>query len=218
MLGVLADHFAAHDVVVGKPIRIAANNVKWGVTSDEGAGDDWPAIREQILAADILIFGTPIWMGQPSSVAKLVLERMDAFLDETDDRGRMPSYSKVAVVAIVGNEDGAHHVSSQLFQSLNDVGWTIPAVAACYWVGEANGLGRLQRPRASPAQGNRNREDGCGQCFSFGPTLAERALSWMTAASAIRRLLVTPGFSVRAACVRFRRKRYRGPSGPTGAA
>jgi multimeric flavodoxin WrbA len=106
---------------------------------DEGAGDDWPAIREQILAADILIFGTPIWMGQPSSVAKLVLERMDAFLDETDDQGRMPSYSKVAVAAIVGNEDGAHHVSSQLFQSLNDVGWTIPAVAACYWVGEAMG-------------------------------------------------------------------------------
>ena len=139
MLAVLAEHFAAHDVVVGKPIRIAAQNVKWGVTSDEGAGDDWPAIREQILAADILIFGTPIWMGQPSSVAKLVLERMDAFLDETDDRGRMPSYSKVAVAAIVGNEDGAHHVSSQLFQSLNDVGWTIPAVAACYWVGEAMG-------------------------------------------------------------------------------
>ena len=139
MLGVLAEHFASHDVVVGKPIRIAAQNVKWGVTSDEGAGDDWPAVREQILAADILIFGAPIWMGQPSSVAKLVLERMDAFLDETDDRGRMPSYSKVAVAAIVGNEDGAHHVSSQLFQSLNDVGWTIPAVAACYWVGEAMG-------------------------------------------------------------------------------
>jgi multimeric flavodoxin WrbA len=139
MLAVLAEHFTAHDVVVGQPIRIAAQNVKWGVTSDEGAGDDWPAIREQILAADILIFGTPIWMGQPSSVAKLVLERMDAFLDETDDRGRMPSYSKVAVAAIVGNEDGAHHVSSQLFQSLNDVGWTIPAVAACYWVGEAMG-------------------------------------------------------------------------------
>lgn len=51
----------------------------------------------------------------------------------------MPSYSKVAVAAIVGNEDGAHWASSQLFQSLNDTGWTIPAVAACYWVGEAMG-------------------------------------------------------------------------------
>ena len=64
---------------------------------------------------------------------------MDAFLSETDDKARMPSYSKVAVAAIVGNEDGAHHVSSQIFQALNDVGWTIPAVAACYWVGEAMG-------------------------------------------------------------------------------
>ena len=139
MIAVLAEHFAAHDVKVGAPIRIAAHDIKWGVTSNQGPDDDWPKIREQILTADILIFGTPIWMGQASSVAKLVMERMDAFLSETDDRGRMPSYSKVAVAAIVGNEDGAHNVSAQIFQALNDVGWTIPAVAACYWVGEAMG-------------------------------------------------------------------------------
>jgi hypothetical protein len=64
---------------------------------------------------------------------------MDAFLGETDDKGHMPSFGKVAVAAIVGNEDGAHWSSSQLFQSLNDTGWTIPSVAACYWVGEAMG-------------------------------------------------------------------------------
>lgn len=139
MIKVLAEAFAEQDVSVSKPIRIAAHPVKWGVRSDEGEGDAWPDIREQILASDILIFGTPIWMGQPSSVAKLVLERMDAFLEETDEQGRMPSYSKVAVAAIVGNEDGAHHVCSQLFQGLNDVGWTIPAVGGCYWVGEAMG-------------------------------------------------------------------------------
>lgn len=139
MLAVLAEHFAAEGVRVGKPIRIAAHSIKWGVTSNEGAGDEWPKIREAILASDILIFGTPIWMGQASSVAKLVMERMDAFLSETDDKGRMPSFSKVAVAAIVGNEDGAHNASSQIFQALNDVGWTIPAVAACYWVGEAMG-------------------------------------------------------------------------------
>lgn len=137
MIAVLREAFAKHDVTVGDPIRIADHDVKPGVSSDEGKGDDWPKIREQILAADILVFGTPIWMGQASSVAKRVLERMDAFLSETDDEGRMPSYGKVAVAAIVGNEDGAHWASSQLFQSLNDTGWTIPAVAACYWVGEA---------------------------------------------------------------------------------
>jgi predicted CoA-binding protein len=64
---------------------------------------------------------------------------MDAFLSETDERGRLPSYGKVAVAAIVGNEDGAHFSSAQIFQSLNDTGWTIPPVAACYWVGEAMG-------------------------------------------------------------------------------
>lgn len=137
MIAVLTEQFEALNVKVAPPIRIAAHHVKWGVTSDEGPGDDWPDIRGKILAADILIFGTPIWMGQPSSVAKLVLERMDAFLGETDEAGRMPSYSKVAVAAIVGNEDGAHNVTAQLFQALNDTGWTIPAVAACYWVGEA---------------------------------------------------------------------------------
>jgi len=139
MIAVLKEHLARHDVELTETIRIAAHDVKPGVTSDEGAGDGWPKIREAILAHDILVFGTPIWMGQISSVAKCVLERMDAFLSETDDAGRMPSYSKVAVAAIVGNEDGAHWASSQLFQSLNDTGWTIPAVAACYWVGEAMG-------------------------------------------------------------------------------
>lgn len=137
MIGLLAAAFEDHGVAVADTIRVAAHNVLPGVTSNEGEGDDWPGIREQILKADILIFGTPIWMGQASSIAKRVMERMDAFLDETDEAGRMPSYSKVAVAAIVGNEDGAHASSAQIFQSLNDVGWTIPAVAACYWVGEA---------------------------------------------------------------------------------
>ncbi len=139
MIAVLADAFAKQDVTITETVRVAALNIKPGVSSDEGEGDEWPALREQILAADILIFGGPIWMGQISSIAKRVLERMDAFISETDDQGRMPSYSKVAVAAIVGNEDGAHFSSAQLFQALNDVGYTIPAVAACYWVGEAMG-------------------------------------------------------------------------------
>lgn len=139
MIGVLKNALARVDVDVTETIRIAAHNVKPGVTSDEGDGDDWPVIRAKILAHDILILGGPIWMGQLGSVAKRVLERMDAFLSETDEQGRMPSYGKVAVMAIVGNEDGAHASSAQGFQSLNDTGWTIPPVAACYWVGEAMG-------------------------------------------------------------------------------
>jgi multimeric flavodoxin WrbA len=150
MIAVLAKAFAAHDVTIGETVRVAALDIKPGVTSDEGEGDEWPALREKILAADILVFGGPIWMGQISSVAKRVLERMDAFLSETDDKGRMPSWSKVAVVAIVGNEDGAHFSTAQLFQALNDVGYTIPAVAACYWVGEAMGSTDFQDLDATP--------------------------------------------------------------------
>ena len=137
MIGVLRDTFAEYEVTLAETIRIAAHDVKTGVTSDEGDGDGWPAIRAKVLAADILILGTPIWMGQMGSVAKRVLERMDAFLSETDDKGRMPSSGKVAVAAIVGNEDGAHIASAQIFQSLIDTGWTVPAGAACSWVGES---------------------------------------------------------------------------------
>lgn len=139
MIGVLKDAFDHAGVELTETVRVAALDIKPGVTSDEGDGDEWPALRTKILAHDILIFAGPIWMGQLGSIGKRVLERMDAFLSEADDQGRMPSYSKVAVAAIVGNEDGAHMSSSQIFQSLNDTGWTIPAVAACYWVGEAMG-------------------------------------------------------------------------------
>jgi multimeric flavodoxin WrbA len=137
MIGIISAELSKRAVEVRETIRIADHDIKPGVTSDEGPGDAWPGIRKQILDCDILIFGTPIWLGQPSSLAKRVVERMDAFFSETDDCGRMPSFGKVAVVGIVGNEDGAHHVTAELLQALNDTGWTIPAQAACYWVGEA---------------------------------------------------------------------------------
>lgn len=125
--------------VDGEIHRIADHHVPPGVESDLGDGDEWPRLRRAVLDADILVLGTPIWMGQPSSVCKRVLERMDAFLAETDDEGRLVSYGRVAIVAVVGNEDGAHHTSAELFQALNDVGFTIPAAAVTYWVGEAMG-------------------------------------------------------------------------------
>lgn len=139
MIAVLGEHFARCEVELTGTIRVADHAIKPGVKHDQGTGDDWPAVEARILAHDILIFGGPIWMGQISSVAKRVLERMDSFLYDTGADGRMKSYGKVAVAAIVGNEDGAHFCTAQLFQSLNDTGWTIPAVAACYWVGEAMG-------------------------------------------------------------------------------
>lgn len=78
-------------------------------------------------------------MGNPSSVCRRVLERLDAFLGETDDDGRMISFDRVGIAATVGNEDGAHNVSAQVFQALSDVGFTVPAGGHAYWVGEAMG-------------------------------------------------------------------------------
>jgi multimeric flavodoxin WrbA len=132
----ILDALGEHDVE-GALIRVVDHDVRPGVSSDEGDGDAWPAIRQEVLDADIVVLGTPIWMGQPSSVCKRVLERMDAFISETDDGGRMVSYDSVAVVATVGNEDGAHHVAAELYQALADVGFTIPANGTTYWVGEA---------------------------------------------------------------------------------
>jgi multimeric flavodoxin WrbA len=139
MIGLIAGELAKHDVALTETIRVARHDVKPGVTSDEGAGDAWPAIRAKVLAADVLIVGTPVWLGQMSSIAKRVLERMDAFLSETDDQGRTPAYGKTVLVGIVGNEDGAHSITASLLQALNDVGFTVPAAAATYWVGEAMG-------------------------------------------------------------------------------
>ncbi|MFI5496814.1 flavodoxin family protein [Actinoplanes sp. NPDC051859] len=143
VLTALADHDVAGEVV-----RVADHDVKFGVSTDEGDGDAWPALREKILAAHILVIATPIWMGQPSAITKMVLERLDAELSETDDQGQPSMYGKVAVVAVVGNEDGAHHVCAEVFQALNDVGFTIPAAGGTYWVGEA--MGKLDYKDAGP--------------------------------------------------------------------
>ena len=119
--------------------RLVDLDIKPGVKADEGDGDDWPDVRKKILDARILVLATPIWMGQPSSITKRVFERLNAFLGEIDDDGCYPTFGRVAVTAVVGNEDGAHHVHAEAHQALADVGFTIPAAGHPYWVGEAMG-------------------------------------------------------------------------------
>jgi len=138
LLKELLDALAEHGVQ-GEVVRAADFNIKPGVSKDEGDGDDWPTLRQRVLDADILVIGSPIWLGQPSSIAKRVLERMDAFLDEKDDMQRMPTYGKVGFAVVVGNEDGAHHVAAEVCQALAEVGFTIPTGGVTYWVGEAMG-------------------------------------------------------------------------------
>lgn len=132
VLNTLAEHGVSPD-----RIRAVDHRILPGVQADMGADDEWPELRARVLAADILVFATPTWLGQHSSVAQRVLERLDAELSETDDQGRPILFDKVALAVIVGNEDGAHHIAAILFQALNDVGFTVPAQGSIYWNGEA---------------------------------------------------------------------------------
>uniref|UniRef100_A0A5Q5BJS3 NADPH-dependent FMN reductase-like domain-containing protein n=2 Tax=unclassified Mycobacterium TaxID=2642494 RepID=A0A5Q5BJS3_MYCSS len=120
-------------------VRCVDHNLLPGVEADMGPGDEWPAILEKIVAADILVIATPTWVGHMSSVAQRVLERLDAELSETDDAGRPRQVGKVALAAVVGNEDGAHKIVADLFQALNDIGFTIAAQGCTYWNDEAMG-------------------------------------------------------------------------------
>jgi multimeric flavodoxin WrbA len=116
-------------------IRLADHQIDPGVVSEAVTdGDEWPQIRERILAADILVVATPTWFGQPSSISKRALERMDAFLSETRDDGETPvAYNRVAGVVVVGNEDGAHHCISEISGALIDIGYTVPGQSWTYW-------------------------------------------------------------------------------------
>ncbi|WP_024355956.1 flavodoxin family protein [Leucobacter chironomi] len=123
--------------VVSDTVRAVDSRILPGVEADMGEGDEWPRLRRAVLDADILVFVTPTWLGQHSSVAQRVLERLDAELGETDGAGRPILFDRVAIPVVVGNEDGAHHITAILAQALGDVGFTIPAQASVYWNGEA---------------------------------------------------------------------------------
>ncbi len=114
-------------------VRVADYDVRPGVSSDEGDGDQWPRLRAKVLEAEILVMASPTWLGTMSSVAKRVLERMDAMLSETDDQERPVAYNRVAGVVVTGNEDGAHHVINEIAGALGDIGFTIPGQAWTYW-------------------------------------------------------------------------------------
>jgi multimeric flavodoxin WrbA len=115
-------------------VRLVDYDIAPGVVSEAvREGDAWPQIHEKILAADILILATPTWLGQPSSIIKCALERMDALLSETDADGLPAAYNKVAGFVVTGNEDGAHHVIAEMAQGVIDYGFTVPGQAWTYW-------------------------------------------------------------------------------------
>jgi multimeric flavodoxin WrbA len=114
--------------------RVADHHVPPGISTDLGdPADDWPRLHAELLGSEILIIATPTWLGRPSSIAQRVLERMDGMMSETDADGRPVAYNRVAGVVVTGNEDGAHHVISEVTGALCDIGYTVPGQAWTYW-------------------------------------------------------------------------------------
>ncbi|CAN5666811.1 NAD(P)H-dependent oxidoreductase [soil metagenome] len=99
--------------------------------------DDWPAIQQKILDADILVIGTPIWLGSKSSVASLVIERMYAFSGDKNQKGQYMYYGRTAGCVITGNEDGAKACAKDILYAMSHIGYTIPPQVDAAWLGEA---------------------------------------------------------------------------------
>ncbi|MEQ8339995.1 MAG: flavodoxin family protein [Marinovum algicola] len=99
--------------------------------------DDWPKLWDKVKAADILVVGTPIWLGEESSVCRVLIERLYGMSGELNDKGQSIYYGKVGGSVITGNEDGVKHVAMTLGFALSHLGYTIPPQADCGWIGEA---------------------------------------------------------------------------------
>ncbi|MCV2870255.1 flavodoxin family protein [Defluviimonas sp. WL0002] len=99
--------------------------------------DDWPGLWRKILAADILVIGTPIWLGEESSVCRILIERLYAMSGKLNDKGQSIFYGKVGGCVVTGNEDGIKHVAMTVLYAFSHLGITIPPQADCGWIGEA---------------------------------------------------------------------------------
>ena len=126
--GVAVEHVYALDHT------IAFGMVKDGSPEQK---DDWPDIQKKILAADILVIGSPIWLGVKSSVATLVIERMYAYSGDHNDKDQYAYYGKTGGCVITGNEDGVKHCAMDILYALQHIGYTVPPQADCGWIGEA---------------------------------------------------------------------------------
>jgi multimeric flavodoxin WrbA len=122
-------------------IRAVDYNIAFGVYNDMKqhgwAHDDWPAIQKKVMDANILVIGTPIWLGEKSSVATQVIERLYGFSGETNQHGQYAYYGRVGGCLVTGNEDGIKHVGMNVLYSLQHLGYVIPPQADAGWIGEA---------------------------------------------------------------------------------
>ncbi len=128
-----------HDVDV-EVIRAVDYDIATGVypdmTEKNWDKDDWPAIQEKVLSSDILVLGTPIWLGSKSSVCSNVIERLYSYSGQVNEEGQYIYYGRVGGTIITGNEDGVKHCAMNILYSLQHLGYVIPPQSDAGWIGE----------------------------------------------------------------------------------
>ena len=128
--GVTVDQFRAVDHPIATGVYPDMRERGWDV-------DEWPELFPRVLAADILVIGGPIWLGDNSSETKKIIERLYAHSGELNDKGQWLYYGRVGGCLITGNEDGIKHCTSNVLYSLQHIGYSIPPQADAGWIGEA---------------------------------------------------------------------------------
>ena len=122
-------------------LRAVDHDIATGIWSDMTEHgwetDEWPAIFERVMAADILVLGTPIWLGEKSSICTRVIERLYGNSSQLNDQGQYAYYGRTGGCIVTGNEDGIKHCSMGILYSLQHLGFTIPPQADAGWIGEA---------------------------------------------------------------------------------
>ena len=153
-------------------IHLAGYDVPPGVypdmTEHGWPRDEWPKIWEKVKAADILIVGTPLWLGEESSICRILIERLYAMSGKLNDKGQSIYYNKVGGCVITGNEDGIKHTAMTIGFALNHLGYTIPPQADCGWIGEAG---------PGPSYGDESDE---GERIGFDNDFTQRNTTIMT--------------------------------------
>ncbi len=127
--------------VATESLRAVDHDIAYGVYTDMTehgwASDDWPRLHEKVMAADILVLTTPIWLGEKSSVCTKLIERLYGGSGELNDQGQYAYYGRVGGCLVTGNEDGAKHCAMNILYSLQHLGYVIPPQADAAWLGEA---------------------------------------------------------------------------------
>ena len=140
LIGVSRDILEKHGVSVDYVRAVdldLAPGVQPDMTEHGFDNDDWPDLCERVMAADILIIGTPIWLGEESSVCRRVIERLYAESGKLNDKGQYIYYGRVGGAIVTGNEDGIKHCSMTILYALQHLGYCIPPQADAGWIGEA---------------------------------------------------------------------------------